>query len=56
MQPKPKDRQGMLFTSRLEQILNEQHPLCKLAEVIDWIYRQSGSGTVVVGARLLQPK
>jgi len=36
MQPKPKDRQGMLFTSRLEQILNEQHPLCKLAEVIDW--------------------
>ena len=36
MQPKPKDHQGMLFTSRLEQILNVQHPLCKLAGIIDW--------------------
>jgi IS5 family transposase len=36
MQPKPKDNQGMLFTSKLEQIINAEHPLCKLAGTIDW--------------------
>lgn len=37
MQPKPKDTaQAMLFTSKLEQILNSQHPLCQLANTIEW--------------------
>ncbi len=36
MQPKHQDSQTMLFTSRLEQILNNQHPLYKLANIIDW--------------------
>jgi IS5 family transposase len=36
MQPKQKDSQALLFISRLEQILNDQHPLYKLAKVIDW--------------------
>ena len=37
MQPKQqKDGQSMLFTSRLEQILNDQHPLYKLAGTIEW--------------------
>lgn len=36
MQTKPKDPQAMLFTSRLEQILNDQHPLYRLANIIDW--------------------
>ena len=36
MQSKPKDFQCVLFTSRLEQIINLEHPLCKLANVIDW--------------------
>ena len=36
MQPKPKDNQNLLFTARLEQILNHNHPLFKLANVIDW--------------------
>ena len=36
MQPKPKDSQGNLFSSKLEQIINNKHPLCELARVIDW--------------------
>jgi IS5 family transposase len=37
MQPKQQnDSQSMLFTSKLAQILNDQHPLFKLADVIDW--------------------
>lgn len=36
MQPKTADSQELLFTSRLDQILNNQHPLYKLADVIDW--------------------
>ena len=36
MQPKQRDPQAMLFASRLEQILNDQHPLFKLAKVINW--------------------
>ena len=36
MQPRPEDSQSMLFTSKLEQILNDQHPLCRLADTIEW--------------------
>ncbi len=37
MQPKQQSNsQSMLFTSKLEQILNEQHPLYKLANIIIW--------------------
>jgi len=36
MRPKPKDNQNLLFTSHLEQILNNEHPLFKLANAIDW--------------------
>jgi len=36
MQSKPMDSQAMLFTSRLDQILNDKHPLFKLAKTIDW--------------------
>jgi IS5 family transposase len=36
MQPKPTDNQSLLFTSRLEQILNQEHPLFKLANSIEW--------------------
>ena len=37
MQPKSGSQdQGDLFRSRLDQILNRQHPLFKLADSIDW--------------------
>jgi len=36
MQPKPADNQNLLFTARLEQILDHNHSLFKLAHVIDW--------------------
>ncbi|AJY68193.1 transposase [Geobacter sulfurreducens] len=37
MQPKTSfSDQGDLFRSRLDQILNHQHPLYRLAETIDW--------------------
>jgi hypothetical protein len=36
MQPKPADRQNLLFRSHLEQILDHNHPLFKLANTIDW--------------------
>ena len=36
MQPKKKITQSLLFTSKLQQILNDQHPLYKLASSIDW--------------------
>ena len=36
MQPKPADNQSLLFSSRLEQILDHNHSLFKLANVIDW--------------------
>ncbi|MHB9071766.1 MAG: hypothetical protein ACYC54_15510 [Sedimentisphaerales bacterium] len=36
MRPKQKDSQSLLFTSKLQQILNDQHPLYKLAAGIDW--------------------
>ena len=36
MQSKQKDSQPMLFTSKLEQILNDEHLLYQLAKTIDW--------------------
>ena len=36
MRPKKKLSQSFLFTSKLQQILNDQHPLYKLASSIDW--------------------
>lgn len=36
MRPKNKISQSFLFTSKLQQILNDQHPLYKLASSIDW--------------------
>jgi transposase, IS5 family len=37
MQPKTSSSdQGDLFRSRLDQILNRRHPLCRLADSIDW--------------------
>jgi len=37
MRPKHKISQAFLFTSKLQQILNDQHPLYKLASSIDWL-------------------
>ena len=36
MKPKRQPSPGDLFRSRLENILDLRHPLCKLAEEIDW--------------------
>lgn len=36
MRPKPADNKNLLFTARLEQILNHNHPLLKLADTIAW--------------------
>jgi len=36
MRSKPASRQGSLFQSRLDQILDKKHPLYTLAHVIDW--------------------
>lgn len=36
MRPKRQNSQAMLFTSRLQQMLNDRHPLYKLANIIDW--------------------
>ena len=36
MRPKPANNQNLLFSARLEQILNPDHPLFKLADAIDW--------------------
>ena len=36
MRSKPADNQNLLFSARLEQILNHNHPLFKLANAIDW--------------------
>ena len=36
MRPKPADNQNLLFSARLEQILNYKHPMFKLANAIDW--------------------
>lgn len=46
MQPKPTvSDQGELFRSRLDQILNRRHSLCRLADSIDWPFfeREFGS-------------
>jgi len=36
MQPKPADNQNLLYSARLEQILDHNHPLFKLSNAIDW--------------------
>jgi len=36
MRPKPADNQNLLFSARLEQILNHNHSLFKLANAIEW--------------------
>jgi len=36
MQPKPADNQNLLFSARLEQILDHNHPLFQLSNAIDW--------------------
>jgi len=36
MRPKPADNQNLLFTASLEQILDHNHSLFKLANAIDW--------------------
>ena len=39
MHPKNQSRpQNELFQSRLEQIIDLKHPMCRLAEAIDWTY------------------
>ena len=36
MRPKPTDNQNLLFSARLQQILDHNHPLFKLANAIEW--------------------
>ena len=49
MQPKQRSfDQGDLFRSRLDQILNRQHPLCKLADSIDWSVFEKEFGSLYV--------
>jgi hypothetical protein len=36
MRPKPADNQNLLFSARLEQILDHNHSLFNLADAIDW--------------------
>ncbi|MBI5428586.1 MAG: IS5 family transposase [Nitrospinae bacterium] len=36
-QAKPRDRQGELYSVRLDFLCNEAHPLARLARVIDWL-------------------
>jgi hypothetical protein len=36
VRPKPADHQNLLFSAQLEQILDHNHPLFKLANAIDW--------------------
>jgi len=44
MRPKPADNQNLLFTARLEQILNHNHPLFKLANAIEWFEFEEAFG------------
>jgi len=49
MQPKSGSQdQGDLFRSRLDQILNRQHPLFKLADSIDWSVFEKEFGSLYV--------
>lgn len=49
MQPKSGiSDQGELFRSRLDQILNRQHPLYRLADSIDWSFFDREFGTLYV--------
>jgi IS5 family transposase len=44
MRPKPADNQNLLFSARLEQILNHNHPLFKLANAIEWFEFEEAFG------------
>ena len=44
MQPKKQYEYPQLFQSRLNQILNLKHPLCILANKIDWSYFEQEFG------------
>ena len=44
MRPKPADNQDLLFSARLEQILNHNHPLFKLANAIEWFEFEEAFG------------
>src|SRR5512136_2109985 len=49
MKPKSgSSNQGDLFRSRLDQILNRQHPLYQLADTIDWSSFDQEFGTLYV--------
>jgi hypothetical protein len=53
MRPKPKDNQCLLFTSSLEQILNHNHPLFKLAHAINWPEFEQAFGKLYDPGQLL---
>jgi len=44
MTPKKQYEPAQLFQSRLDQILNMKHPLCVLAQKIDWSYFEKAFG------------
>ena len=44
MRPKPADNQNLPFSARLEQILNHNHPLFKLANAIEWFEFEEAFG------------
>ena len=48
MRPKERRETGQtdLFKARLDQIVDPQHPLVKLAAVIDWRFLESRFGEV----------
>ena len=41
-------KQGDLFRARLEQIINRRHPLCVLANQIDWSFFEQEFGPLFV--------
>ena len=62
MKPKIADNHPDLFRSQLSQILNLSHPLCRLAEQINWqriekeidvVYSTNGPGHPALPTRLL---
>jgi len=60
--PKPKLRQKDLFRPLLTDIINDQHPLVKLADKFDWqtldsefglVYQDTGAGRPALDTRLV---
>ena len=49
MRPKPAKNQNLLLSARLEQILNPNHPLFKLADAIDWTEFEEAFGRLYHG-------